>query len=181
MAGSPELEGRWIHFVETVYGAWLYGDDRGFRTRHHREHVEGEYKDPPPAGKYESKLRHSVENLKQPPVVLAPAWRPIIGGAVRDRLQDLGAFVLCLAQGGQHLHLLAKLPMGADARIWMGLAKKHSAFEAKGQGWQGKLWGKRGKEVRVRDRAHQLNVYRYILDHAKAGAWVWVWKREIQS
>jgi len=178
MPGLPEMEGRWIHFVETVYGAWMYGDARGFRTRHHREHVEGDYKDPPPAGMYESKGQRSMESLKQPPVVLAAAWRPIIGEAVRNRLEDLGAFVLCLAQGGQHLHLLAKLPPGVDARIWMGLAKKHSAFEAKDQGWQGKLWGKRGKEVRVRDRAHQLNAYHYILDHAKQGAWVWVWQRD---
>jgi len=170
------MEGFWIHFVETVYGAWLYGDARGFRTRHHREHVEGDYKDPPPTGKYDIKRRGSMEILKQSPVVLVPAWRPIIGAAVRDRLQDQGAFVLCLAQGGQHLHLLAKLPLTSDARIWMGLAKKHAAFEAKAQGWQGKLWGKRGKEVRVRDRAHQLNVYRYILAHVKEGAWIWVWK-----
>jgi hypothetical protein len=96
-------------------------------------------------------------------------------------LQELGAFVLCLAQGGQHLHVLAKLPLGVDARIWMGLAKKHSAFEAKAQGWRGKLWGKRGKEKQVRDRAHQLNVYRYILKHANEGAWVWVWKRDKPS
>jgi hypothetical protein len=74
--------------------------------------------------------------------------------------------------------LLAKLPVDVDARIWMGLAKKHSAFEAKAQGWRGKLWGKRGKEVAVRDRAHQLNAYDYILAHAKEGAWVWVWKRQ---
>jgi len=177
MSSSPEMQGRWIHFVETVYGAWLYGDARGFRTRHHREHVEGDYLHPPPAGAYESKQRRSMANLKQPPVVLAPSWRPIIGEAVRDRLQELGAFVLCLAQGGQHLHLLAKLPIGIEPRIWMGLAKKHSAFEAKEKGWQGRLWAKRGKELRVRNRAHQLNVYRYILAHEKQGAWVWVWKR----
>ena len=35
MASSHEMDGRWVHFVETVYGAWLYGDARGFRTRHH--------------------------------------------------------------------------------------------------------------------------------------------------
>jgi hypothetical protein len=175
---SPDMEGFWVHFVETVYGAWLYGDARGFRTRHLREHIEGDYKNPPPSGKYDSKRRHSIANLKQPPVVLATAWRPVIGGAVRDRLQDQGAFVLCLSQGGQHLHLLAKLPLECDARIVMGLAKKHAAFEAKALGWQGKLWAKRGKELRVRDRAHQLNVYRYILKHALEGAWVWVWNRE---
>src|SRR5262249_49533729 len=177
MPGSPEMEGFWIHFVETMYGAWVYGDARGFRPRHYREHVEGDYKNPPPAGMYEAKRQRSLELMKQPPVVLPPVWRAIIGAAVRDRLQDLGAFVICLAQGGQHLHLLAKLPRGVDARIWMGLAKKHAAVEAKAQGWRGKLWGKRGKEVRVRDRRHQLNAYHYILEHAQEGAWIWVWRR----
>jgi hypothetical protein len=181
MAGLPQIDGYWIHFVETVYGAWLYGDNRGFRTRHHREHVEGDYKNPPPTGKNEYKRQRSLDSLKQPPVVLAPTWRPIIAAAVRDRLEDLGAFVLCLAQGGQHLHLLAKLPVESDARIWMGLAKKHAAFEAKAKGWKGKLWAKRGKEVRVKDRDHQLNVYRYILEHAKQGAWVWTWKKPTDS
>ena len=176
MAGSPEMEGFWVHFVETLYGAWLYGDARGFRTRRHREHVEGDYKNRPPPGEYELRRRRSIESLKQPPVVLPATWRPIVGSAVRERLEDLGAFVLCLSQSGQHLHLLAKLPFGVNARIWMGLAKKHAAFEAKAKGWQGKLWAKRGKEVRVRSRPHQLNAYHYILNHAKEGAWVWVWK-----
>ncbi|MGQ0635361.1 MAG: hypothetical protein ACT4QC_12175 [Planctomycetaceae bacterium] len=173
MSVSPNFAGSWVHFVETVYGASLHGDPRGFRTRQHREHVEGDYKSPPPTGLYDKKLRRSRASLKQPAVILPPPWRQIIGAAVRDRLQDLGGFVLCLAQGGQHLHLLAKLPAGDDSRNLMGLAKKHSAFEAKARGWKGKLWGKRGKEVRVRNRAHQLNVYRYILEHAQEGAWVW--------
>jgi hypothetical protein len=128
------MDGFWVHFVETLYGAWLYGDSRGFRTRHHREHVEGDYKAPPPDGMHDEQRRRSRESLKQSPVVLAPAWRPVVGAAVRDRLQDLGVFVLCLAQGGQHLHLLAKPPTGTDARLMMGLAKKHAAFEAKGLG-----------------------------------------------
>ena len=178
MTGNPEMPGIWFHFIETTYGSWLYGDARGFRTRHHREHVEGDYKNPPPPDKYAFERQRSIVSLKQPPVILATEWRPIIGGAVRDRLQQVGAFVLCLAQAGQHLHLLAKLPIGIKPRIWMGLGKKHSAFEAKARGWKGKLWGKRGNELKVRDRAHQLNVYHYILDHAKENAWVWCWQHE---
>lgn len=178
MPASPDMEGFWIHFVETVYGAWLYGDPRGFRTRHHREHVDGDYKNPPPPGKYSDKYRQSLQSLKQPPVIVPAAWRSIIGEAVRDRMQDLGAFVLCVAQGGQHLHMLAKLPHDADARDWMGRAKKHSSFEVKARGWKGKLWGKRGKEKPVKDRQHHRNTYRYILDHEKEGAWVWKWKKE---
>jgi hypothetical protein len=38
----------WYHVTGSTYGAWLPGDPRGFRTRHHRQHVEGDYKDPPP-------------------------------------------------------------------------------------------------------------------------------------
>jgi hypothetical protein len=173
---QASFDGAWFHFIETVYGAWLPGDPRGFRTRHHREHVDGDYKNPPPAGLYDVRQRLSMASLTQRPVVLTPHWRPIIGGAVRDKLQTLGAFVLCLAQGRQHLHLLAKLPTGADPRIWMGRAKKHSAFEAKGRGWKGKLWGRRGKELPVGDRRHQRNVHGYILKHAQEGAWVWTWR-----
>jgi hypothetical protein len=87
-----------------------------------------------------------------------------------------GAFVMCLAQAGQHLHLLAKLPPGANPRLGMGLGKKHSFFEAKDRGWKGKLWAKRGKELKIRDRRHQLNVYHYILGHEQEGAWIWFWQ-----
>jgi hypothetical protein len=146
-------------------------------ARHHREHVDGDYKHPPPAGRYRGQLRRSREGLKQPPVMLSPAWRPIIGRAIRDRLQELGAFVLCLAVAGQHSLAFAKLPNGASPRKWMGFAKKHAYFEAESRGWLGKLWARRGKEMRVRDRAHQLNVYHYILSHANEGAWVWDWVR----
>lgn len=173
MRDAPPLDGRWTHFVETVYGAWLYVDRRGFRTRHHRQHIAGDYKSPPPAGKYDHLLRRSRQSLKQQPVVVSAQWRPIVGGAVRDRLGDLGCYALCLAQCDQHLHLLAKLPRDASPRHWMGLAKKHATFEAKARGWTGRLWGRRGKEIHIRDRAHQLNVYHYILDHAHEGAWIW--------
>jgi hypothetical protein len=30
---------RWYHIIMSTYGSWLYGDARGFRTRHHREHI----------------------------------------------------------------------------------------------------------------------------------------------
>jgi hypothetical protein len=177
MHSPAEFEGLWMHFIETVYGAWLYGDARGFRTRHHREHVEGDYMHPPPPGKYAGRLRPSIESLKQPPVVLGRKWRPIIGAAIRERLEEQATFVLCLSVSGHHMHVLAKLPEGCGPRHAMGLAKKHSWFEATRRGWRGKLWGKRGKEIRVRDRSHQLNVYRYILNHAREGAWFWAWNK----
>ena len=167
----------WFHIILTAYGAWLYGDRRGFRTRHHREHVEGDYKAPPPPGKYAAQEARSHQSLKQEPVAWTPEWWALLGGALVGRLQQLGAFVLCAAVGRQHAHLLAKLPR-RQARPWSGLAKKHAWFVARDRGWVGKLWGKRGKQGPVRDRRHQLNVYHYILDHVKEGAWVWCWTRK---
>jgi|SRR5579884_787230 len=174
---SQDPKGCWFHIILTAYGAWLYGDGRGFRTRHHREHVEGDYKNPPPRGMYADKEAKSEASLKQEPVAWSPEWRAVIGGALVARLQHLGAFVLCAAVSRQHVHILAKLPR-SQARAWSGLAKKHAWFTARERGWVGKMWSKRGKQSPVRDRRHQLNVYWYILGHEKEGAWIWCWKRK---
>jgi hypothetical protein len=177
MTAPWEFDGTWFHFVETVHGAWLYGDARGFRTRHHREHVEGDYKAPPPLEQYAEERQRSMGALTHPPVMVPSEWRPIIGTAIHERLTELEVFPLCLSMSGQHLHALVKVRRSVSARDCMGLAKKHAAFEAKARGWVGKLWGKRGKELRIRDRQHQVNVFRYILAHAKEGAWVRRWSR----
>ena len=34
----------WYHVGSNTKGTWLTGDPRGFRSRHHREHVEGDYR-----------------------------------------------------------------------------------------------------------------------------------------
>jgi hypothetical protein len=166
----------WFHIILTAYGAWLEGDARGFRTRHHREHVDGDYKNPPPLGKYADREARSRRLLKQEPVEWTPSGRGMVGSALVSRFQKLGAFVLCAAVARQHVHLLVKLPR-AQARRWSGLAKKHAWFVARERGWTTKMWGKRGKQSPIKDRRHQLNVYHYIMNHAEEGAWVWCWKR----
>ena len=40
----------WFHCTGGTKGTWLRGDPRGWRARHHREHCEGDYKNPPPPG-----------------------------------------------------------------------------------------------------------------------------------
>ncbi len=81
---------QWYHVILSTYGSWLYGDPRGFRTRHHREHVEGDYKNPPPQGRYAERERRSRESLKCDPICLPESLRPIVGAAIRDRLEQLG-------------------------------------------------------------------------------------------
>ena len=101
---------RWFHLIATTYGAWLPGDPRGFRTQGHRDHVEGDYKNPPPKGKYDARHRRSRKLQKYPTMTLTPAQRAVVGTALRERLEGLGALVLVVSVGGQHAHILAKLP-----------------------------------------------------------------------
>jgi hypothetical protein len=163
---------RWFHAILTVYGAWLSGDPRGFRSRHHREHIDGDYKDPPPAGKYATYERFSRRALKQAPVVVQRDLRPTLGQALREKLEKQGALVVCMSVSGQHVHILVKMLPGLE-RQWLGAAKRHAWFVLNDLGWTTKLWAKRGKALPIRDRQHQLNVYRYIMRHAQQGAWVW--------
>ena len=44
----PQPWQSWYHCNGTFKGNWLRGDERGWRSRNHREHVEGDYKNPPP-------------------------------------------------------------------------------------------------------------------------------------
>lgn len=170
-------EWTWYHIILTTYGAWLPGDPRGFRTRHHREHVEGDYKNPPARGEHGTLETTARESLKQPPVQLSPAFRAVVGATLRERLEGLGALVVCVAVSSRHVHLLAKMPPG-QVSSWTGAAKRHAWFAIRDNGWQGKLWAKRGKPVHVRNREHQLNVFRYIIEHESVGAWVWKWRGE---
>jgi hypothetical protein len=163
---------RWFHVVISTYGSWLQGDPRGFRTRHHREHVEGDYKNPPPPGSFANYLRRNRASLKQEPVVIPRDLRPAVGAAVRDKLQALDAYVLSISAGGQHLHCQVKMPP-AQTRTWVGHAKRHTWFELRDRGWVGRLFAAGGKFKPIRDRKHQINTYHYILEHAAQGAWVW--------
>jgi REP element-mobilizing transposase RayT len=167
----------WHHVVITTYGAWLHGDARGFRTRHHREHIVGDYRNPPPPGMYADEQRRSRELLAQPSVVFMPEWRPRVGRAVWQELTRLGAWLLAAAVAAQHAHLLVKLPRGHQRQL-IGRAKRYSTLVLRERGWEGKLWAVRSKAVVIRDRAHQLNTFEYILRHAEDGAWVGVWKTE---
>ena len=74
------------HVIITTYGAWLYGDPRGFRPRQHRKHVVGDYKKPPLPGAHAAEERRSRGLLVQSPVVLAPEWRPRGGRAIWQEL-----------------------------------------------------------------------------------------------
>ena len=57
------------------------------------------------------------------------------------------------------------------------LRRSHKASSHVGAtdiGWSGRVWGVRSKAIAIRDRAHQVNAFHYIIDHEQEGAWVFV-------
>ena len=189
----------WYHCMSNTYGTWLPGDPRGFRTRKHREHVDGDYKNPPAKGKYNSRHEQGKRLLKRDPVILSPdARRACVEAMVYAWVEVHQVEVLAASVGGMHMHVLARFrresPKPVDpqkpspsrgglretdpARYFVGIAKERSAkaLTAAGLVEPGGVWAKRGKVVVIKDRTHQLNVYQYILDHALEGAAVWSFK-----
>ncbi len=167
-----QIDLQWFHVILTTYGAWLPGDPRGFRTREHRLHVDGDYKCPPPVGQYDRLYQAASRSLKQEVVTIAKQERQIIATAFRDRLIENGATVAIVAVLGRHAHLLAKFPPTMTRR-WVGEAKKHATFELNRGGRIGRVWAAGGKFVPIDSRAQQLRVYAYIERHEQQGAYVW--------
>ena len=180
---------RWYHCMSNTFGTWLPGDPRGFRTRKHREHVEGDYKSPPPKGKYDQRHEFAKNSTSREAVILAPDARKIACEAIRVALIDFHKIeAIAIAVSGMHLHLLARFPSAQEptdeirglrasdpVRHFVGIAKKESAKSLTNAGLvkPGGVWAKRGKIVPIKDRRHQVNVFNYILDHEQEGAAVW--------
>lgn len=190
-----KLRPGWCHCMSNTYGTWLPGDPRGFRTRGHREHVEGDYKSPPTAD-YSGRLDANRKRLKKPPVILCPESRAMATASIRTIFLEIHRLeLLAVSVSARHMHLLARFPAGRKpaslrgglsvenfpfrlldpVRFHVGIAKERSAKRLASEGLvaPGKIWAKKGKIVRIKERSHQINVVNYILAHAQKNAAVW--------
>ena len=165
----------WYHCTASTYGTWLRGDPRGWRARHHREHVEGDYRNPPPPGTYAAMLAQSKKLMKRPAVHLPNEVRTLVLNEFVSKLQSFELDVVIAALDDHHLHILARFPHH-NPRHHLGIAKKHTSHilrEFQGGLSDGGIWSKRSKCIPIRNRAHQVNVARYIHAHKNKGASVW--------
>ena len=167
----------WYHCMGNTYGTWLPGDHRGFRTRHHREHIPYDYKRPPPPGRYERRYNKSKELMTRPPVYLTPTQRQAALDELLKSFEKRHIQVITLSVDRIHFHLLARFP-DHNPRHHIGVAKKESShyLKADGQGATGGVWGTRTQCIPIKDRAHQVKAYEYILAHSKHGAVTWNFK-----
>ena len=169
----------WYHVTVHVYGSWLRGDPRGWRSRHHREHVEGDYKNPPPKGRYDNLYELSKAIMKRDAVKIKQELRQFVANAIAEKLRNDG-IVLIVSMESKHLHVLARFP-DHNPRYWIGWAKKYATQKLKAHGLAVGLdlelgegvWAKRCHPEPIEDRAHQINAFDYILKHLKRGARIW--------
>jgi hypothetical protein len=164
----------WYHIMCHTYGTWLPGDPKGFRTRHHREHVEGDYKTRPPMGKYKRRWKRSKDLMKREPVYLEMDQRC---RAVREFVRSFakwGIELRIISVDRIHLHALVRV-VDHEARHYMGLAKKECSAYMKQDGLApaGGLWAVRCECVPIGDERHFENVVGYIQDHEEGGGVVW--------
>jgi hypothetical protein len=166
----------WYHVNGNTYGTWLRGDPKGWRARHHREHCEGDYRHPPPPGKYDHLYNLSRRLMEYDPCYLKAELRPVVGQPMLEMLRSLNIQPISFSVDSRHFHLLAKFP-DTNVRGPLGRAKKHAYFRLREIGRPNKLWAKRARVLPVKDRQHQMNTYGYILDHAQKGAWTWTYRQ----
>ena len=158
--------------------SWLPGDERGFRSRDHRIHSSGDYKNPPPEDEHEG-LREYNEEQSGDPIVIPPDLRPVIGKAIVKNLLGRGHRTLAIAISEIHGHLLVELPDRVDEiKIIIGWAKQKSSAAVTDR-MPGSVWGEGEGYKPVDSRAHLLKAFDYILTDQGPGAWTWSFREPV--
>jgi len=164
----------WFHCTASTYGTWLRGDPRGWRSQNHREHVEGDYKNPPPSGTFDAIHARSQRLMKRDPMHLHRAMQSVALAAIIEKLLEKEIPIAAAALDDHHLHVVMQC-VDRNPRHWIGLAKKNSAWALKDAELvpPGGVWAKRGLCKPITDQSHFHRAINYVKDHAKRGAWIW--------
>jgi len=162
----------WWHLILTCRGQWLPGDPRGFRSRDHRIHSSGDYKQRPPKGEHQGlQAYHRQQNGDT--IEIPESIRACLGRAILNKAVALESPCLVIAVGRAHTHLLA-----AMLNDWRHVKREAGRLKQAGShairnSLSGRVWADGGKPIRIQDREHHGRVFQYICDHVKEGAWDW--------
>ncbi|MEX1088840.1 MAG: hypothetical protein WEC36_06395, partial [Phycisphaeraceae bacterium] len=146
---------RWYHTQIWLYGHWLPGDAKGFRSRNHRVHSSGDYKQLPPAGEHAGLYRHAKALLKGQPITLTSAQRQCVGPLIVRWFELKELAIAAVSVGGAHAHLLGMLPVG-DEDAMIGKVKRYASAESSRRDAMipSKLFAGKGEPKRVENWPH---------------------------
>ena len=163
----------WVHAIVTLRGWWLPGDPRGFRSRGHRIHSSGDYRNPPPVGEHAG--LSALNRARATKVAeFTVEERRTVAEVFVERLGPAPWRLLAVACGAGHLHALFRAG-DADAALVLGQIKRIASYRI-GRG-AGRVWGRGAGIDRIADEGHWRAVERYILAHEREGAVVWSARR----
>ena len=163
----------WYHCTGNTYGTWLPGDPRGWRSRNHRVHVPGDYKNPPLVS-FHHIHRRSQRAQKHPPTRLTRAQREEACRLWGQALNFYNISFEALAISAIHWHLLICCP-DDEPRAHIGRLKSWSSRNLRRAGLvgSGPLWAQGCRAEPIRDAKHFENCQQYIRRHYEQGAAVW--------
>ena len=164
---------KWRHIVFSTHNSWLPGDPRGFRSRGHRIHSSGDYKNPPPSGEHAGLFQHA-KKISGEPVVIPDELRETVGRAMIADLGKRGCRVLALAVAGTHVHYLAEMPEKTSKyRDIVGRSKTAACYAVRDE-MPGRVWGRNATYKPIKDEQHQRNTFSYIRN--QKNAWIWTFQ-----
>jgi REP element-mobilizing transposase RayT len=167
-----EIALRWRHVIVNTKCSWLHGDERGFRSRRHRVHSSGDYRNPPPPHEHEG-LREYHRARSSDPVTIRRDIRAIVVQAFVKTLRELGYRVIVVSISGRHLHALVELPDDRPAiRRIIGKCKQRASHVIRDV-MPGSIWAEGGEFKPINDDAHYANAFDYIRTKQGPDALVW--------
>ena len=173
---------RWWHVMFSTLGAWLPGERRGFRSRDHRIHSSGDYKNPPPEDEHAG-LRRYHKDRHPKPIVIPRESRLIIATVIATVLKEHGYIVLVVSVSAKHVHIVAELPV--DEREFnkiIGKCKNKSSRAVRKQ-MPGRIWARDDSHKMIRNKPHRRNVFKYVAEEQGPTAATWCcegWTREAE-
>jgi REP element-mobilizing transposase RayT len=113
--------------------------------------------------------------MESDPVELSPRARVLARDTIVEALQHHRIEVIVCAVDDHHYHILARFE-DDKPRKWVGIAKERSskAVANAGLATAGGVWAVRCHCKPILNRAHQLEVVRYIPEHVEQGAALWM-------
>lgn len=161
--------------IISTHSSWLPGDKRGWRSRDHRIHSSGDYKNPPPPDEHDGLLRYN-QSRSAKTAIIPQKCRHVIGKCIVDHLVAQNYRVLVSSVSGMHAHVLVELPESlSQVRRIIGVCKAKSSGAVR-KILPGKVWAERGKYLWVKNREHLLDAFHYIRDKQGPRAWVWTFQ-----